>query len=545
MSRKRKYPPSGKSAVSYISSIEERAKLFCLKRSDLCKGLVFSLLCFAVIALISLIASPLHAAKSPVVRIIVVNTQSEAEGILSELDKGRSFASLAKERSIDEHSRERFGEIEAAAFEGLDKPLKEAALQLGEGGVSRLIMLKDKRFALLLVVDMSHYRKGAKAFREGDFKTAIINLLRHVELNPDAVKARVILGRIYETGNETKKAEVNYRDALRFDPGCEEAYLRLGALYLSAGQLQQARDLYDDGLNHLPDSKSLRTALEKTKKRLAAAKAETPKEETAGAETRGREISQTDAEKKQALKADTPKKEMRVSEASKDRPSRNETPKNTHEKKMHIRIIFTEKESDAHGILSELMKGRPFALLAKERSVDEKTRETYGYLGEVEVDSLHASLQDALSKLREGQTSGVIKIDQNRYALVQIIDIDLYREGERAFIAGDNLTAEAKLIRYVGTNPDAVKARTMLGKIYESKEEPSKAIEMYKEAISFSPKTVLVYERLARMYLFLGMYLKAKEVYMQGLRQVPSSPVLEEGIEMADMLLIGSGERTP
>ena len=85
----------------------------------------------------------------------------------------------------------------------------------------------------------------------------------------------------------------------------------------------------------------------------------------------------------------------------------------------------------------------------------------------------------------------------------------------------------------------------MLGKIYESKEEPSKAIEMYKEAISFSPKTVLVYERLARVYLFLGMYLKAKEVYMQGLRQMPSSPVLEEGVEMADMLLIGSGERTP
>jgi tetratricopeptide (TPR) repeat protein len=539
MSRIRKYRAPGKLRASYISSVAEAARVFHLKRSSLCSSLAFSLFCF------TLIASSLHAAKSPVVRIIVVNTQSEAENILSELGKGRSFASLAKERSIEKKSRERFGEVGADAFDGLDKPLKEAALKLGVGEVSKLIKLGDKRYALVLIVDMSNYRKGAKAFREGDFKTAEVDLLRHIELNPDAVKARVILGRIYGAGNETKKAEVNYKDALRFDPDCEEAYLRLGALYLSAGQFQQAKDIYDDGLNHLPDSKSLRTGLEKTKKRLSAAKVEPPKKETAGDEPRGHEIPQTDAGKRQVLKADNPKKEMPVSEALNDGPALIGTSKNTHERKIYIRIIFTEKESDALDILSQVKKGRPFALLAKERSVDEKTREACGYLGEVGVDSLHPSIQEALSKLKEGQTSDAIRMDQNRYAIVQVTDMGLYTEGERAFIAGDYVTAEAKLLRYVETNPDAVKARTMLGKIYESKEEPSKAIEMYKEAISFSPKTVLIYERLARVYLLMGMYLKAKEVYVQGLRQVPSSPVLEEGIEMADMLLIGSGERMP
>jgi tetratricopeptide (TPR) repeat protein len=97
----------------------------------------------------------------------------------------------------------------------------------------------------------------------------------------------------------------------------------------------------------------------------------------------------------------------------------------------------------------------------------------------------------------------------------------------------------------VESNPDAVKARTLLGKIYEDRNEFSKAIDMYRKAISFSPKTVLVYERLARDYLLLGQYREAKDIYTEGLRQVPSSPEMEEGIEMADMLLIGDGGRMP
>ncbi len=699
MSRRRKHPQAGEPRVPYDSAVIRPAKALYLRRRNLYISIAFPLLCF------TLIASPLHAAKSPVVRIIVVNSQPEAEGLLAEIDKGRPFASLAKEKSIDEKTRDRYGEVEAAAFEGLDRPLKEAALQLGEGEVSKVISLGDKRHALLLVVDLAHYRKGAKAFRAGDFKTAEINLLKHVELNPDAVKARVFLGRIYEAANETKKAEGSYRDALRFDPGCEEAYLRLGALYLAAGEFLQAKDLYSEGLNHLPDSKSLKAGMEKTKKRSSTARVESPKKDASGSEPRGDSVSdvkastppakvpspeegtplvkKTESTKEKSVAAgaassskatsvsrielaksaeglkllitgngamspnvfpidekvviDIPNVSMRAllpsvvsplkgiragqhkdkmrlvltlkektafevsasgstvevllktrepqaaqetvamsrKETAADRPSPKETApkeapvenpkgktalaakgpkseppavgtsKTADEKKMHIRIIFLDKESDALDVLSQLKKGRPFALLAKERSVDEKTRETYGYLGEIGVDSLHTSIQDALSKLKEGQTSDVIKMGQNRYAIVQVTHMGLYREGEKAFIAGDFPTAEKKLLKYVETNPDAVKARTMLGKIYETKKEPSKAIEMYKEAISYSPKTVVIYERLARVYLLLGMYLKAKEVYIQGLIQVPSSPALEEGVEMADMLLIGFGERMP
>ncbi|MGC2061764.1 MAG: peptidylprolyl isomerase [Thermodesulfovibrionales bacterium] len=474
----------------------------------------------------TLVVSSVHAEKNPVVRIIFVNSQAEADKILVEISKGVTFAILAKERSVDEKSRDRYGEIEPTAFESLDKPLKEAALRLQEGEVSGAIPLGDTSRALVLAVDMTYYRKGNKAFRSKDFKTAEINFLKHIELNPDAVKARVRLGQIQEAAKELSKAEANYTDAIRFDLRCEEAYERLGKLYLHKEQLYQAKDLYEKGLYNIPGSKSLKAGIEKIKMKISQVKSRPLKSEPVRDEiTKGRSMLRDEASKGSLLGTG-------ISGSPQD-------------KKIHLRIIVTNSESEADDILSQVKNGTSFALLAKARSIDENSNQAYGYLGEVAVDSLDANLREASLELKEGQTSGIIRMDQDRYALLQVTNMSLYREGEKAFIAGDFKTAGEKLRQYVESNPDSVKASIIVGKIHEDKKEFSKAIEMYKKAILFSPKTVLVYERLARIYLFLGEYQKARDVYINGLRQMPSSPVLTEGVEMADMLLIGEGKRMP
>jgi parvulin-like peptidyl-prolyl isomerase len=495
----------------------KRARHF--RRSNLFKDFAFSLLS------LTLVVSSLSASTVPTIRIIIVKDASEAENIRAEIGKGKPFALLAKERSIDK-SRDSYGEIAKASFEKLDAPLRDDALQLSEGEVSRVITLGDGRYALVLVVDMTFYRNGARAFRSGDFRTSETNLLKHVALNPDAVKARVLLGRIYESRKEYDKAEANYRDALRFDALSEEAYDRLGALYLRSGDIRQAKNVYDEGMLHLPGSRALKEGGEKAARQIARL----DKKKSAAKEIADRE------------QPETPTPEVKLPNTL---PTRAGLSRNAEDKKLHIRIIVTRSESDAKDILAELKRGKSMALLAKERSIDENTRDAYGYLGEVALGTLDASLQQPIFQLKEGQTSGVIRMDSNRYAIAQVTDVSLYREGEKALIAGDSVTAEKKLLAYVETNPDAVKARTLLGKIYEDRNEFSKAIDMYKKAISFSPKTVLVYERLARDYLLLGEYKKAKDIYTEGLRQVPSSPEMEEGIEMADMLLIGERSRMP
>jgi parvulin-like peptidyl-prolyl isomerase len=510
-----------------------------VRRHGFLKKLFFSLFSLTIAA------SSLQAARIPIIRIIVAATQPGAEQILSEIDKGASFASLAKERSVDEKSRDSYGEIEPAAFESLEAPLKDAALRLREGEVSGVIALGNNRYALVQAVDMGHYRKGTKAFRAGDFGNAELHFLKHVELNPDAIKARVFLGRIYAHRNDIDKAEANYREALRFGPGYEEAYQRLGDLYLHIGQVRQADDIFIDGLLHIPGSKALKTGQEKAEALLSAAGSGHPERQTAGSQPAGNDVAPVDEIARKNPKADLPGEETPKAGPSQNIPSNALPSADAEDKKIHLRIITTKSEADAQEILSQFKEGKPFALLARERSADEKSREAYGYLGEVDVNALHASIRKALSSLKEGQTSGVIRMDADNFALVQVTDMGLYREGEKAFIAGDYAAAEEKLLSYVKANPDAVKARGMLGKIYEDKKEFSQAIAMYRESISYSPKTVLLYERLARVYLFIGEYRKARSVYVEGLSQVHSSAALEEGIEMADLLMIGNGGKTP
>ncbi len=489
------------------------------------------LLCLCLV----FVASPALAAKNSIIRIIIVQNRAEAENILSEIRSGRSFASLAKEKSIDEKSRSRYGEIDPADFTGLAAPLKEAALRLEEGKVSGVISLGDNRYALALAVDLSDYRQGSRAFRSRDFRTAEKDLVRHVDANPDAVKARIMLGQIYESKKDLEKAGANYRDALRFDPVCKDAYERLGALYLRQGAFQQARDLYQEGLRRIPGAPFLKAGLEKAEAGIPAPKKEPPKDAAAA-----KAPPRTDMTQAAPLSS-----EIARMAPSKAEPSKTIRPRSAQDRDINLRIIVTRTEADAKDILAQLKTGKPFALLAKERSIDEKSRGSYGYLGEISVNSLTSSLQDALAKLKEGQTSGVVPFDSGRYAIVQITDMTLFREGEKAFISGDFATAEKKLLKYIEPNPDSVRARTMLAKISEERKELSKAIEMYQTAISYSPKTVLLYERLARDYLLIGQYQKAKAVYIEGLRQVPSSHEMEEGIEMADILMIGRGEKAP
>jgi parvulin-like peptidyl-prolyl isomerase len=445
--------------------------------------------CFSVFLLL---AAPATAGKHFVhPRLIIVQDEKTAEEILTALKGGKSFALLAKERSLDEKSRDRYGDLGEIPIENLDAPLRKVAGELNDGEVSGVVALEGGRYALLQIVDLSFYRKGAHAFRSGDFRTAETDLLKHIGANPDAVKGRIMLGKIYEKRKDTKNAERLFTEALVYDPLNEEAYDRLGSIYTAAGEYGKAAAVYKKGLDHVPDAELLKLGLKVASGHI------------------------------------TPVAEARA------------------EKTVFLRVILTKSEADANDILSAIRKGKTFASLAKARSIDDKSRNAFGYLGEVEVQTLDKPVQEALTHLKSGETSGVIPLDDKRYALVQKTDIRYFTEGEKAFVSGDKKNAERNLLKHVELNPDSVRALTMLGMIYEEEKKSDKAEEMYRQAISYDPSAVLVYERLGRMYLLAGQFKKAKELYQDGLKHVPSSAVLGEGLEMTDILLINRGAGVP
>ncbi len=439
-----------------------------------------------------LLAAPVAGAGNFIhPRLIIVRDEKAAGEILAALKAGKSFSLLAKERSVDEKSAERYGDLGEVPIESLDPALRKTAGELKDGEVSGVIALQGGLFALLQIVDLSYYRKGAHAFRAGDFGTAETELLKHIEANPDAVKGRIMLAKIYEAKKDKTAAERSYAEALSYEPLNEEAYTRLGALFAAGGDYEKAAALYKEGLKHLPESQPLQQGL----KRLTA----------------------------------------RIRPSSKVR----------NEGKAFLRIIVAGSRSDAEEILSQIRRGKPFASLAKTRSIDEKSRDAFGYLGEVAVQTLDRPVREALGHLKPGETSGVIALDDKRYVLVQKTDVRYFTEGEKAFISGDMQEAEKYLLKHVELNPDSVRALAMLGKIYEGEKKFDRAEAVYRQAISYDPLAVVVYERLGRMYLLAGQTIKAKALYQEGLTHVPSSEVLEEGLEMADIILINRGAGVP
>lgn len=220
--------------------------------------------------LIAFIVSSAAAGRLINIRIIIVKSDSEAGEILSEIKNGKPFAFAAKEKSLDEKSRDNYGYLEKVAIEALDISLQEAVSKMNEGQTSGVIRLRDGRYAIVQIVVLKYYAEGKRAFDSKDFNAAEINLKKHIELNPDAVKARILLGQIYETKKQGSSAEEMYKEAIEFDLKNEEAYIRLGLLYQRHGKLQEAIDIYEKGQKNIPESKQLKGALETVMNKIAA-----------------------------------------------------------------------------------------------------------------------------------------------------------------------------------------------------------------------------------------------------------------------------------
>jgi parvulin-like peptidyl-prolyl isomerase len=443
-------------------------------------------------------------------RIIMVKSASEAKDILSRLKKGVPFPRLAAERSLDK-SRGRSGDLGTVDVSRLEPPLRKAVSKMKEGDISGAIRLRKNRYAIVQVLDFSHYRKGVSAFRAGDFTSAESNLLEHLKLNPDAIKARIMLGEIYEQNKDLDKAEAEYKEVLSFDRKSWIAYVRLGKLYMQNAQYQKAKEIYAAGLKYIPKAEGFRTGMKDAEARLSDAPAP-----TAGP---GQSAASSPA----------------APPSSKAGAARTSPIRAKDGRRMHLRMVVLGSESEAGEVLSDLKKGKSFAMIAKERSIDEGTRGEFGYLGEAEIGTLDTPIQDAVRNLKVGQMS------EGRYAIMQSADFHYFKEGENAYIQEDFETTEKKLLKHLELNEDDARAYLILGAIYEERKDYKKAEEMFKKGISYHPKVVLLYLRLGKLYQAQRQFQKSKDVFVEGFRNVPSSELLAKGIEMVDILLFSEG----
>jgi tetratricopeptide (TPR) repeat protein len=209
--------------------------------------------------------------QSAALRMIVTDSENEAVDILSEIKRGKPFLFLAYDRSRDRKSAEEYGYMGEVDPLTLDPAVREALAVLEEGQASGIIRLGGGRYAFVEVRNNSFLVEGERAFTLRDYRNAESLLSRHLELNPDDIKARMMIAALYDEQKQPAKAEDSYGQAIFFRPKAAEPYERLGKLYLKQGAYGKARYIFSKGLKNTPSSSIFRKLIEITDIRMIGA----------------------------------------------------------------------------------------------------------------------------------------------------------------------------------------------------------------------------------------------------------------------------------
>ncbi len=84
-----------------------------------------------------------------------------------------------------------------------------------------------------------------------------------------------------------------------------------------------------------------------------------------------------------------------------------------------LRVIVVNSEAEAQQILDRLKKGEDFGVIARSKSIDPNA-EDYGYVGRVDIATLHPELREALRGLAPGQVTSIIKVPGG-YAILKVL----------------------------------------------------------------------------------------------------------------------------
>lgn len=93
-------------------------------------------------------------------------------------------------------------------------------------------------------------------------------------------------------------------------------------------------------------------------------------------------------------------------------------------KEFHIQQIILATEDHANKALNELKKGIDFAVLVRDRSIDDASASSGGDLGWVEDNDpfVPSEILRAAALLQVGKISGVIELSNGNYAIIKLLD---------------------------------------------------------------------------------------------------------------------------
>lgn len=199
------------------------------------------------------------------------------------------------------------------------------------------------------------------------------------------------------------------------------------------------------------------------------------------------------------------------------------------DERVELRAIVVPTLEQAEDIQRELKEGRPFWVLAQERSVHPSSIEG-GFLGSIKKKELGKEYQKALEGLKEGDYSGIFKTEDGYYGIVQKTTTAYFKDALELYLKGSLDEAEKGFMKDLSLNPDNIYSYISLGIIYDKRRDFEKAIEMHKSAIDLDPTNETIYNNLATTYFNLDRPKAAIETYKKALEINPDSSVIKNNL---------------
>lgn len=143
------------------------------------------------------------------VQHILVSKKSTAEDIISQLKKGKSFASLAKKYSVDTNTKNKAGKLPSfdSTDNSLDASFKSAAFKLKTGQITSTPVKSQAGYHVIKMIN--HPAKGNFA----DHKTAIDNQI-YQSMEQDQSTMRSVIATVLKRANISIK-DNDLKDALQ------------------------------------------------------------------------------------------------------------------------------------------------------------------------------------------------------------------------------------------------------------------------------------------------------------------------------------------
>ena len=112
---------------------------------------------------------------------------------------------------------------------------------------------EEKREAAGELTAEDYFRRGNRAYEEGDFPKVIEEYSKAIELDPDNAKIYVNRGNAYNETGRNREAIENYNKAIELDPDDAAAYNNRGAAYAADNKPNEAIADYSKAIELKPD----------------------------------------------------------------------------------------------------------------------------------------------------------------------------------------------------------------------------------------------------------------------------------------------------